>query len=62
MEEGLNFKDIPFASLKTSRIPFFPKTPHNSMWHNSPKAYVLCLPRDPYQAANISMTLFGIAQ
>ena len=62
IEEGLNLKDIPFTSLKTFGIPFFTKTPHNAMWHSPPKGYVLCLPKDPCQAANISMTLFGIAQ
>ena len=39
-EKGFKFKDSPLMTLKTSRIPFLPKTPHNAMRHSVPKSYV----------------------
>ena len=33
------------TSLKASSIHFAPNTPHQRMWHESPKVYIVMMPK-----------------
>ena len=62
VEERFNLEDRLFLSLKASTVPFSPYTHKTQFGTALHKSTLHCLPKEPCQAINKSITLCGITQ